>query len=130
MTHKMNKIGAKVSPVADSGKNFCAPLLTSCGKHFCLVYDSLGVQLTGNIEVCYECACSKSKALAVRNKSYMQATNLGEIIFVNSTGPFPEILIETVIGLVWLITAVNITGAYPLKQIHIHWNIRRNFCTK
>ena len=58
-----------------------------------LTYDDLGVKLTGTLEVFDRCARSKAKAYAVINKTYPRATNMGEIIFVDTTGPFPEILI-------------------------------------
>ena len=59
-----------------------------------LTYDDLGVKLTGTLEVCDRCARLKAKAYAVINKTYPRATNMGESIFVETTGPFPENITE------------------------------------
>ena len=58
-----------------------------------LTYDAMGVKLTGTLQVCDGCARSKSKSRAVRKKKYTRASKPGERIFVDTTGPFPEMLI-------------------------------------
>ena len=50
--------------------------------------------MVGTLEFCDGCAKSKAKSHAVRKKTYIGATNPGEMVFVYTTGPFPEILIE------------------------------------
>ena len=59
-----------------------------------LTYEALGVKLTGTPQVFYGCTRSKAKARAVRNKTYRRTSNPREIIFVDMTGPFPDILIR------------------------------------
>ena len=58
-----------------------------------LTYDALGVNMTGTLKVCDGCARPKAKEIAILKKTYKQATNPGEMIFVDTTGPFPETLI-------------------------------------
>ena len=58
-----------------------------------LTYDALGVNLIGTLEVCDGCKILKAKGSTFRKKTYTQATNLGERVFVDTTGPFPEIII-------------------------------------
>ena len=58
-----------------------------------LTYGALGVHLIGAIEFYEFCARSKSIAHAVRKKTYTQAENLAEKIFVDTAGPLLEILI-------------------------------------
>ena len=53
-----------------------------------LTYDALGVNMTGTLKVCDGCARPKAKTGAFRKKTYTRATNLGEMIFVDTTGPF------------------------------------------
>ena len=57
-------------------------------------YNVLDIKLTGTLQVCDGCALSKAKARAVRNKAYKRASQPGERIFVDMTGPFPEGLID------------------------------------
>ena len=57
-------------------------------------YNSIGVKLTGTLQVCGICASSKEKVCAVRKKTYTRASQPGERIFVDTTGPFTESLIE------------------------------------
>ena len=56
-------------------------------------YNDLSVKLTGTLKVCDGCARSKAKSHVVRKKTYMRASHPGEVIFVDTTGPFPESLI-------------------------------------
>ena len=58
-----------------------------------ITYNALGVMLTGTLKVCDGCAQSKAKECAVRKDTYTRLLQLGERIFVDTTGPFPEILI-------------------------------------
>ena len=46
------------------------------------------------LQVCDRCGKSKAKSRAVRNKTYTRASNTGERVFVDTTGPFPETLIR------------------------------------
>ena len=57
------------------------------------IYNVIGLKLTGTLKVCDGCACSKAKTRAVRKKSYTRLSQPGERIFVDTTGPFPDILI-------------------------------------
>ena len=57
-----------------------------------ITYDALGFKLAGVLEFCDRCARSKAKMSSVRKKTYTQATNLGESIFVETTGTFLESL--------------------------------------
>ena len=59
-----------------------------------LTYDALGIKLTGTLEGCDGCARYKSKERAVRKIKYTQETNTGKRIFVDTTDPFPKILIK------------------------------------
>ena len=43
-------------------------------------YNTLSVKLTGTLQVCDGCACSKAKARVVRKNTYMRASHPGEII--------------------------------------------------
>ena len=54
---------------------------------------SLGVKLTGTLQVCNGCAQSKENTRGVRKKTYTTASQPGERIFVDTTGPFSESLI-------------------------------------
>ena len=56
-------------------------------------YIALGVKLTGTLKVCDGCERSKEKARTVRKKTYTRASHPGEIIFMDTTGPFSESLI-------------------------------------
>ena len=56
-------------------------------------YNAIGVKLTGTIKFCDGCARSKAKSLAVRKNTYTRASQLGERIFVDTTGPLPQSLI-------------------------------------
>ena len=56
-------------------------------------YNALGVKLTGTLQVCDGYERSKAKTRAVRNKTYRRASQPGERIFVDTTGPFSESLI-------------------------------------
>ena len=58
-----------------------------------ITYKDLRVKLTGALQVCDGCDRSKEKARAVRNKTYKRASNTGERIFVDNTGPFLDIFI-------------------------------------
>ena len=51
------------------------------------------VKLTSTLQVCDVCDRYKTKAHAVRKKTYTRASNPVENIFVDKTGPFPESLI-------------------------------------
>ena len=55
-----------------------------------LTYGALGVKLTGMIEVCDSFERSKVKYHTVRKNKYIRDTNLGEIVFVNTTDPLTE----------------------------------------
>ena len=64
------------------------------GECFLLItYNALGVNLTGTLKFCDGCTRSNAKALAVRKKTYTRSSHPGESIFVDTTGPFPEIFI-------------------------------------
>ena len=58
-----------------------------------ITYDALGVKLIVAIKVCGLFARSKAKAPSVIKKRYTRDKNPGENIFVDTTGPFPEIII-------------------------------------
>ena len=75
----------------------------------CLIYDSLGVNLTSALQVCDSCARSKIKARAVRNKIYKRASNPGERISVDTTSPLLEILIG---NLYWIFVVGDYTRYY------------------
>ena len=62
-------------------------------KFLWVTYNPLVFNITGTIQFCDECARSKTKACTVRNKIYTRVSNLGESIFVDMTGPFPDSLI-------------------------------------
>ena len=64
-----------------------------------ITYNALGVKLTGTLQVCNGCAQSKAKSRAVRNKTYTRTSQPGERMFVDTTGPFLESLIE---GRYWI----------------------------
>ena len=57
------------------------------------IYNALGFKLTVPLQVCNGCAKSKTKACLVRKINYTRVSHPGESIFVDTTGPFPEILI-------------------------------------
>ena len=54
-----------------------------------ITYDDLGVNMTGMLQVCDGCARSKAKAHTLINKTYKRASNPGERVSVDTTGPFP-----------------------------------------
>ena len=54
-----------------------------------LTSGALIVQLTGTLEICDVCALSKAKECALRKKMYTWATNPGESIILDTTGPLP-----------------------------------------
>ena len=56
-------------------------------------YNTLGVKLTGTLQVCEGCAQSKEKSRVVRKKTYIRELQPRERIFVDTTGSFPESLI-------------------------------------
>ena len=56
-------------------------------------YHTLGAKLTCTLQVCYSCARSKEKERAVKKKTYTRESHPGEMIFVETTGQLPEILI-------------------------------------
>ena len=62
-------------------------------KFFRTTYNALGVKLTGTLQVCDDCARSKAKERALIKNTYTRASQPGERIFVDTTGPFPECLI-------------------------------------
>ena len=55
-------------------------------------YNALGVKLTGTLQVCDGCTRYKANTRVVRKKTYTRASQPGERIFVDTTGPFPDIL--------------------------------------
>ena len=55
-------------------------------------YNALGVKLTDNLQICNGCARSNEKSRAIRKKTYTRAFHPGEMIIVNTTGPFPDSL--------------------------------------
>ena len=57
------------------------------------IYDNLGVKLTGALNSCDGYSRSKEKARTFRKKTHTKASKLGERIFVDTTGPYPDILI-------------------------------------
>ena len=58
-----------------------------------ITYNTLGVKLTGTLQLCGGCARSKAKARAVKKNTYMRSSHPGASIFVYATGPFLESLI-------------------------------------
>ena len=56
-------------------------------------YNALGVRLKVTLQVYNGFAQSKAKARVVRKKTYTRASQLGERIFVDTTGPSPKSLI-------------------------------------
>ena len=61
-------------------------------KFLRMTYKSLSVKFTGALQVYDGCKRSKKKARAVRKKTYKRASQPGEKILVDTTGPFMEIL--------------------------------------
>ena len=53
-------------------------------------YKTLSVKLTGTLQVCGGCVRSKVKACMMRKKTYTRASQPREMIFVDTTSPFPE----------------------------------------
>ena len=76
-----------------------------------ITYNALGVKLTGTLQVCDGFARSKAKACVVRKNTYTRSSQMGENIFVDTTGPFPEILI----GNWYCIGVVNDYSRYSLS---------------
>ena len=62
-------------------------------KLLCTTYNALGVKLKYTLNVCNGYARYKAKAHAVNKNTYTRASQPGERIFVDTNGPFPEILI-------------------------------------
>ena len=105
-------------------------------KFLRITYSALGVKLTGTLQVCYGCARSKEKSCAARKETYTRASHPGEIFFVDTTGPFPDSLIENRywIGVVgnysrysWIFlteTKSQLTKKMGelFKKITSHWN--------
>ena len=60
---------------------------------FCKTYNALGIKLTVTVQVCDGFVQSKAKACKTRKNTYERASNPGKSIFVDTTGPFLEILI-------------------------------------
>ena len=58
-----------------------------------IIYNALGVTLTYTLQFCDYCARLKEKPCVVRKETYTEASNPGEMIFVDTTGTFTEILI-------------------------------------
>ena len=58
-----------------------------------ITYNALGAKLTGTQQIFAGCTRSKAKSRVVRKKNYTRVSQPGEIIFVETTGPFPESLI-------------------------------------
>ena len=56
--------------------------------------NNLDVKLIGTIQICDGSVRSKAKARDVRKKTYARESQPGERIVVDTTGPFPESLIE------------------------------------
>ena len=56
-------------------------------------YNAISVKLTGPLHVFDGCTRSKAKSREVRKNTYKRASHPGEIIFVNTTGPFPDSLV-------------------------------------
>ena len=56
-------------------------------------YNAPGVKLTGKLQVCNGCARSKANSRAVRKQNYTRASQPGERIFVDMTGPLPKSLV-------------------------------------
>ena len=60
---------------------------------FLITYNALKFKLIGTLQVYVVYARSKAKSRAVRKKTYTRAYKSVEIIFVDTTGPYPEIFI-------------------------------------
>ena len=58
-----------------------------------ITYNTMGVKLTGTLQVCDGCSRSKSEACSVRKKTCKRASRTGERVFVDTTGTFTESLI-------------------------------------
>ena len=58
-----------------------------------LTYGALKVKLIGTPQVCDGCKRSKAKSREVRKKTYKIVSNTIEMVFVDTSGPFPESLI-------------------------------------
>ena len=56
-------------------------------------YNALVFKLTCTLQVCNGCARFKEKSRAIRKNTYTRASYPGEMIFVNTTGPFLESII-------------------------------------
>ena len=69
----------------------------------CVTYDPLGGQFISTIEFCDGYKRLKTKACAVSKKIQTRAENLGERIFVDTTGP----LLESLIGYHYYIGVVD-----------------------
>ena len=59
-----------------------------------ITYNALGVKLTGTLQVLDGCEKTKAKERMVRENTYTKASQPRKRIFVETTGPFPESLIE------------------------------------
>ena len=57
-------------------------------------YNAIGIKLTGTLYVCDGCARYKAKARAVRKNTYTIVSQPGEIVFLDTTGLFPDNLIR------------------------------------
>ena len=56
-------------------------------------YNTLGVNLTGTLQICDGFARSKAKARAAREKNYTRSSQTGESVFMDMAVPFLESLI-------------------------------------
>ena len=64
------------------------------GRNFLhLAYGTLGVKLTGMLQVFDDFSISKAKACSVINNLYKRASNPVKRVFLYTTGPFPGSLI-------------------------------------
>ena len=59
-----------------------------------ITYNTLGVRLTGTLQVYNGFARSKAKEREVRKNIFTRASHPGESIFVYMAGPFPEMMIR------------------------------------
>ena len=66
-----------------------------------ITYNSLRVKLTGTLKFCDKCARCKAKLSVIRKKTYTKLSKPGEKIFVDTTSPFLDILLEIRTGLAY-----------------------------
>ena len=55
-----------------------------------IMFNDLGVKLTGKLKSCDRCCRSNTKAKAVQKVTHNVAEKIGSRLFVDTSGPYPE----------------------------------------